>query len=135
MPFLLTEPAKAFGFVVFASGKEAEQITVSDSTKSFRAIAVVAEAADGEDQGPELAIFVFQAFKRGDGDAVSAVDVVKSFKEFRFALMIVRLDVTAAAIGLGVYLLCGFGAGNFRNSHGLPASIAGQLRLGRVRCC
>jgi hypothetical protein len=89
MPFLLTgKPAKAFGFVVFPSGKETEQITVSDGAKSFGTVAVVAETAGGEDQGPELTIFGFQAFERGDGDAVSAVDVVKSFKEFGFTLVV-----------------------------------------------
>jgi hypothetical protein len=103
MPFLLTgEPAKAFGFVVFPSGKEAEQITVSDGAKGFRAVAVVAEAAGGEDRGPVLTVFDFQAFERGESDAVSAIDVVKSFQEFGFALMVWVTPVRAC--GLGVYL-------------------------------
>jgi hypothetical protein len=64
-PFLLTgKPAKAFGFVVFPSGKEAEQITVSDGAKGFRAVAIVAQAAGGEDQGAKLTVFGFQAFER-----------------------------------------------------------------------
>jgi hypothetical protein len=50
MPFLLTEKAaKAFGLVVFPSGKEVEQITVRDGAKGLRAVAVIAEAASGED--------------------------------------------------------------------------------------
>ena len=96
------KPAKASGFVVFPSGKEAEQITVNNSAKGFCAVAVVAEAADREDRGTELAVFGFQAFERGNGDAVSAVEVVQGFKEFGFALMGVRLGVTA--FGLSVYL-------------------------------
>jgi hypothetical protein len=76
---LSEKPAKASDFVVFSSGKEAEQITVSNSAKGFGAVAVVAEAADGEDRGAKLTVFGFQAFERGDRDAVSAVDVVKSF--------------------------------------------------------
>jgi hypothetical protein len=110
MPFLLTEkPAKAFGFVVFSSGKEAEQITVSDGAKGFCAIAVVAEAAGGEDWRRELTVFGFQPFERGEGDAVSAVDVVEGFQEFGFALMVREL-------GLRGWI----GACSFTNSHHLP---------------
>jgi len=62
------------------------------------AVTVVAEAPGREDRRTKLAVFVFQAFERGEGNAVSAVDVVKGFKEFGFALMI---GVTAVwALGL-----------------------------------
>jgi hypothetical protein len=43
------EPAKAFGVVVFTSSKEAEEITVSDGAKFFRAVAEVRQAVLGED--------------------------------------------------------------------------------------
>jgi hypothetical protein len=35
---------------------------------------------------------------------------------------------------LGLRLRGWIGAYSFMNSHGLPASVAGELRLGRVRC-
>jgi hypothetical protein len=38
---LTPEPARAFGIVVFPSGKEAEQITVSDGTKPLSAVAEI----------------------------------------------------------------------------------------------
>ena len=41
------KPVKASGFVVFPSGKEAEQITISDSAKGFGAVTVVPLAASG----------------------------------------------------------------------------------------
>ena len=113
MPFLLTEKAaKAFGLVVFPSGKEAEQITVRDGAKGLRAVAVIAEAAGGEDRRPVLTVFGFKAFERGEGDAVSAVEVVKSFKEFGFALM-----VRTAARGFGLRLRRRIGAYSFVGSH------------------
>jgi len=90
---LSEKPAKAFGFVVFSSGKEAEQIAVRHGAKGFSAVAVVAEAASGEDWWPELTILGFQALERGEGDAVSAVDVVKSFEELGFALMVRELGL------------------------------------------
>ncbi len=41
--------AKAFGIVVFSSGEEAEQITVSDGAESFSAITEVRQAVKRED--------------------------------------------------------------------------------------
>jgi len=46
---LSTKAAKEFGIVVFPSGKEAEEITVSHSAKFFRAVAEVRQAVEGED--------------------------------------------------------------------------------------
>jgi hypothetical protein len=133
-PFRLSGFGKASYVAVFARGKDAQEVAVSNGTKSFRAVAIVAEAAGGEDQRPKLAVFGIQALKRGESNAISAIEVVEGFKEFGFALVVRMTPVWVTPVrvfGLGVYLLCGFGAGNFRNSHGLPASIAGQLRLGR----
>jgi len=46
---LSTKAAKAFSIVVFSSGEEAEQITVSDSAESFSAITEVRQAVKWED--------------------------------------------------------------------------------------
>ena len=81
--------------VIFMGCKKAQQVAVGNGAKGFRAVAVVAEAAGGEDGGPKLAVFGFKTFERGEGDAVSAVEVMESFKEFGFALL-----VRAAARGL-----------------------------------
>jgi hypothetical protein len=108
---------KAICDPVFARGKDPKEVAVGNGTKGFRAVAIVTEAAGGEDQRPKLAVFGFQALERGESDAISAIEVVESFKEFGFALV-----VRAARLRLGVWLRCGFGAGTFRNSHDLPAS-------------
>jgi hypothetical protein len=46
---LSTKAAKEFGIVVFSSGKEAEEITVSHGAKFFRAVAEVRQTVEGED--------------------------------------------------------------------------------------
>jgi hypothetical protein len=107
----LAEAVKAGGFVLFASSKEAQQVTVGYGTEGFCAVAVFAEAAGGKDRWPDLAVFGLKALERGEGNAVSAIEVVKGFKEFSFALMALRLE-------LGVWLRCRFGAYSFMNSHG-----------------
>ncbi len=84
--FGLGDPAKTRGVPVFVSGDEADQITVGNSTEGFGAVAVVAEAASGKDRRPKLAVFGFKAVERGEGDAVSAIEVLEGFKEFGFEL-------------------------------------------------
>jgi hypothetical protein len=105
---------EASGVVFFVSGEEAEQVAVGNGAKGFRAVTVVAEAGGGEDGRPNLTVFGFKTLERGEGDAVSAVDVVEGFQEFGFALVVVRLGVTAAARRLRR----GIGAYSFMNSHG-----------------
>jgi len=70
------------------SDKKTKQVAIGDGTESFSAVAVVAEIARGKDQRLKLAVFGFQALKRGDGDAVSTIEMVKSFKEFGFELRV-----------------------------------------------
>jgi hypothetical protein len=41
--------SKAFGVLVFASGKQAKQVAVSQCAESFRAVAEVRQAVEGED--------------------------------------------------------------------------------------
>jgi hypothetical protein len=50
--------------LVFASGKEAEQVAVGYGAESFGAVAVVAEAAGGKDRRADLAVFGFKAICR-----------------------------------------------------------------------
>jgi hypothetical protein len=134
----LVGTAEASGVAVFVSGEKAEQIAVGNGAENLRAIAVIAETAGGEDGRPLLAVFGFQALKRGEGDAVSAVEVVESVKELGFALMIGTLGCGApgtrasgscrfcaiwdgGARGfrvLGCRLRGWIGACSFTNSHG-----------------
>jgi hypothetical protein len=99
----------AGGVSVFASGKEAEQLAVGYGAESFGAVAIVAEAASGKDRRANLSVFGFQSVERGEGDAVSAIEVVEGFKEFGFALA-VRARVRE--------LRKNFRACSFTNSHG-----------------
>jgi hypothetical protein len=90
---------------LFPPRQQSEQIAVGNGTEGFRAVAIVAQIACGKDRRPELTVFGFQAFECGEGNAVSAVKVVESFKEFGFALVVrvtpVRMTaVRAAALAL-----------------------------------
>jgi hypothetical protein len=97
-PVSLFGLGKTRGELVFASGKEAKQVAVGNGAEGFRAVAVVAEAAGGKDQRPSLAVFGLKAVERGEGDAVSAIEVVEGFKEFGFALMVVLLMVVLLTV-------------------------------------
>jgi len=122
---------KASGVLVFMSGDQAKQIAVGFSLQRFSASVEFAQRGSSKNAqcifcprtgfGP-AAIFDFQFIERSQGNAVAAVEVAEDFKDLGFELMI------------GLKLRGGMGVCSFMNSHGLPASIAGQLRLGRVRC-
>lgn len=107
-PVSLSGFSETRGELVFASGKEAQEVAVGNGAEGFGTVAVVAEAAGREDQRPSLAVFGFKAVERGEGNAVSAIEVVKGFKEFGFALMVVLLMVVlltgraVAALALGL---------------------------------
>jgi hypothetical protein len=58
---LAAETAKALGFVLFASGEEAEEIQVGLGAESFRAVAVVGEEASGKNAGRVQMVFGFKA--------------------------------------------------------------------------
>jgi len=134
---------EAGGVVVFVSGEEAKEVAIGNGAEGFCAVAVVAETAAGEDGRTKLTVFGFQTFECGEGDAVSAVEMVEGFKQLGFALMVVGLGVAATALRsgvpgtrgfrvLGLGLRRGMGAGNFVLSHG--GLLIRQLWLGRVRC-
>ena len=82
------ETAKAFGLLLFASGEEAEQVAVGLGAESFRAVAVVMQKAGREGAPRMLAVFDFKAVERGQGNAVSAVEMAERFKEIGFQLMV-----------------------------------------------
>src|SRR5262245_6944847 len=119
---------EAGGVVVFVSGEEAKEVAVGNGAEGFCAVAVIAETAAGEDGRTKLAVFGFQTFECGEGNAVSAVEMVEGFKELGFALMVVRLRVAAAALRLHQRI----GAYSFVCSHG--GLLTRRLWLGRVRC-
>lgn len=87
-PVFLSGFGKTGSDLVFAPGKKTKQVAVGNGTEGFRAVAVVAKAAGGENQRPGLTVFGFQAFKRGESYAVSAIEMVEGFKELGFALMV-----------------------------------------------
>ena len=112
-------------------GHQAEQIAVGLGLKGLCADVEFAQTGGGEDAQAifgartrfrAVAVFDFKLVKRGQGNAVSAVEVAEDFKDLGFELVV------------GVKLREWIGVCSFMNSHGLPASIAGLLRLGRVRC-
>jgi hypothetical protein len=55
------EAAKALGFVLFASGEEAEEVQVGLGAEGFRAVAVAGEEASGKNAGLVLMVFDFKA--------------------------------------------------------------------------
>jgi len=99
VPDVWGRPGEAFGFLFFARGDETEQIAVGLGAEGFRAVAVVMEKAASKGAPCALPVFDFQSVERGQGDAVSAIEVAQGFKDFGFELMVVRLGVTAMARG------------------------------------
>ena len=115
---LSTKAAKEFGIVVFSSGKEAEEITVSQGAKFFRAVAEVRQAVEGEDAWFLQTVQSLQAVKRSKGDAKATVQVPQGFKQLGFYLRVIylrasRLRVRAAALRLRQRI----GAFSFVGSH------------------
>ena len=74
------KPAKALGFVVFSSGKEAEQVTVGDGAQFFRAVVEVKQAVLGEDTRFLQAVLSFQTVKRGHGNTEATVSSGAGFQ-------------------------------------------------------
>ena len=100
------EAAKALGFMLFASGEETEQVVVGLGAESFCTVAVVMQKARRKGTRRVLAVFVFKMIERGQGNAVSAVEMAKRLKEVGFQLM------------FGLTLRGWIGAYSFMNSHG-----------------
>jgi hypothetical protein len=69
--------AKARGFVLFASGQEAEKVTVGQGAESFCTVTEVMQKAGCEGAGCVQAVFGFKPIERGQGNAVSAVEMAK----------------------------------------------------------
>ena len=67
----------------FAAGQSFEQVVIGQSANFLRALAEALERWAGKDSAALL-----QAVERGEGNAVSAIEVVKGFKEFGFELMV-----------------------------------------------
>jgi hypothetical protein len=125
-------PAKMRGVALLADGHEPQQIMIGLRAERFRAMAEIAQAVLGKD-APGLSIrqvcrasatvFAFQLVQRGQGNAVSAVQMAENVKDLGFQLVV----VSARALGpgvtvMGLWLREGIGAYSFINSHGLPAS-------------
>jgi hypothetical protein len=112
------ETVKAVGFVLFASGEEPEQVAVGLGAESFGAVAVVMQKDGSEGAARVLAVSDFKAVERGQGNAVSTIEVAERLKEIGFQLMV---RVVAVGFGLlGLWLRGWIGAYSFMNSHQLP---------------
>jgi hypothetical protein len=122
--------AKSLGFLFFASGDEAKEVTVGLSAESFRAVAVSMEKAGRKGARRMLAVFSFQSVECGQGNAVSAIEVAEGFKDFGFELV---ARVVARGFGLlGLRLRGRIGAYSFMNSHHLPPLKAVLVRARSV---
>jgi hypothetical protein len=110
---------EAEGVLVFVSGKEAEQVAVSEGAQGFRTVAVVMQAVMRED-GRLVPVFfgAAETVESGKGHAKATVQLTQSVKQFGFLMRVVWLLVRAAARVLGSRLRQRIGAFSFMNSHG-----------------
>jgi hypothetical protein len=114
--------------VVFVCGDQIEQVAVGLGAKGLRAVLVAVKDALGKDARAGnvacgvKAVLLFQALERGQGNAVSAVQVAEGFKDLGFKLGIGAPALSSRFSVLGLRLRGSIGAYNFMNSHGLPAS-------------
>ena len=113
------ETAKALGFVLFASGEEAEEVSVGEGAERFRAVAVAGEEASGKNAGRLQMVSGLKAVQGGQGNTVSAIEMAERFKELGFQLV-----VRAGALGFELRLRRWIGAYSFMNSHHLPPNKA-----------
>jgi hypothetical protein len=80
--------AKTLGFVFFTSRQEMEKVTVGLGAKSFCAVAIFMQKDGCEGAGCVQPVFGFKPIKRGQGNAVSAIEMAKRVKELSFQLMV-----------------------------------------------
>jgi hypothetical protein len=117
---LTSEPARAFGFEVFPSGKEAEQITVNDGAKFLSAAAEIPQTMLGENCRFLQTALPLQAVKRGQGNAKATVQVTQGFKQMGFELRVIYLSLRAFGLRVGAAALRlrqRIGAFSFVGSH------------------
>ena len=62
---MVAEPSEVFGVLVFASGKQAEQVAVGQGAQFLRAVAVAVQAVVREDARPAQAVLPLQLVKTG----------------------------------------------------------------------
>jgi hypothetical protein len=67
--------SEALSIVGFALGDLAEQVAVGLGTEGFRTVAIIMEEARGESARRILAVFDFQAIERGEGNAISTIEM------------------------------------------------------------
>jgi len=107
------------GVLVFMCGHQPEQVAVGLGLQGLCAGVEFAQTGGGKDTKAifgvrtrfrAAAVFDFKLVERGQGNAVSAVQVVENFKDLGFELVV------------GVKLRERIRVCSFMNSHGLPAS-------------
>jgi hypothetical protein len=114
--------AEALSIVGFTLGDLAKQVTVGLGTESFRTVAIIMEKASGEGARRVLAVFDFQTVECGQGNAVSAIETAKGFKDFGFEL----------AVRAWCRLRRWIGAGSFIGSHIYLPPAGGVVRARSV---
>lgn len=103
---------EAGGVLLFVSGKMAEQVTVGEGAQRFSAVAIVSYAGGGKDRR------LRQLAKRGQGNAVSAIEVSQCGKEILFEIGVGAAALLVLGLRLQTGLRRGIGACSFTNSHG-----------------
>lgn len=74
---------EARGFLAFTSSQGFEQIVIGQSANFLRPLAKVLECGARKDSAALL-----QAIERGEGNSVSAIELVKEIKELGFVLVV-----------------------------------------------
>lgn len=108
------------GVQLFAFGQQSQKVTVGEGAESFRAVAVGGEKARREGARRVQAVFAFKPVQRGQGNAVSTVEMAERFKVIGFQLM-----SGVGALGFGLRLRGWIGAYSVMVSHQLPPYKAG----------
>ena len=106
-----------------ASGDHAEQVAVGLGAQDFYPAAIAMQKTCRERLRFVKAIFKLKPIKRGQGDAVSAIEVSQGFKDFGSELVVAGLWYRFGM--LGRRLRGWIGACSFTNSHHLPPCKAG----------
>lgn len=120
---LRTVSAEASCFLAFAAGQGLKQVVIGQGTKFLRPLAEVVERRAGKDSAALL-----QAVERGEGNTVSAIELLEEIKELSFELAVRAAALCVLGLRLrgprharfsrvGAGLRRGFGTYRFIRSH------------------
>jgi len=140
--------------MVFVARNQPQQVTIGLRPEALRLVPIIIQDAIRKDPPTWYPVFAFQPVERGQGHAVSAIEMSQGLKNLGFALMIRALPLRFGVPGirapgsrrsyaiwdgktrdfrvLGLWLRQWILAYNFVNSH--RCLLNRQCWLGRVRC-